>query len=71
MTSLYRNSIRLTLILGNVGMNKVDNISTDGSLENGRERNCSDNIITRFRKDGNNGTSSLHIKVRDDQNQNE
>jgi hypothetical protein len=37
MTSLLRDGIGLTLVLGHVGVDKVDNVGTNGGLEDGGE----------------------------------
>jgi hypothetical protein len=45
-TSLGRDSVRLTLVLGHVGVNKVDDIRTNGGLEDGRERDGGSNVLS-------------------------
>jgi hypothetical protein len=45
-TSLGRDRVRLTLVLGHVGVNKVDDIRTNGGLEDGRERNGASDVLT-------------------------
>jgi hypothetical protein len=45
-TSLGRNRVRLTLVLGHVGVDKVDNIRTDRGLEDGRKRDGGSDVLS-------------------------
>jgi hypothetical protein len=48
----------LTLVLGHVGVDKVDNVRSDGSLEDSRKRNGGGDILATFGVDVNNGSGS-------------
>jgi hypothetical protein len=58
LTSLGRNGIRLTLVLGHVGVDKVDNVRTNGGLEDGRKRDGGSDVLTAFGVDVENRSGS-------------
>ena len=58
MTSLLGDSISLTLVLGHVGVDKVDNVRTNGGLEDGRKRDGGSDVLTTFGIDVENRSGS-------------
>jgi hypothetical protein len=58
LTSLGRDSISLTLVLGHVGVDKVDNVRTNGSLEDGGKGDSSSDVLTTFGIDVENRSGS-------------
>jgi len=65
LTSLVRDSISLTLVLGHVGVDKVDNIRTNGSLEDGRERDSARDVLTALGVDVDDRSGSGLAAIRD------
>lgn len=59
MTSLLTHGIRLPLILGHSGVDLLDDIRTDGGLENGREGSCGPTGSAIGAVDADGGASSL------------
>jgi hypothetical protein len=60
VTSLNIDSVSLSLVLGHVGVHKVDDIGTDGGSEDcGESNGAHDRVVTGLGKDGNHRTSSL------------
>jgi hypothetical protein len=48
----------LTLVLGHVGVDKVDNVRTNGSLEDSRKRNGGGDVLTTLGVDVENRSGS-------------
>jgi hypothetical protein len=48
----------LTLVLGHVGVDKVDNVRTNGSLEDSRKRNGGGDVLTALGVDVENRSGS-------------
>jgi hypothetical protein len=63
LTSLGRDRVRLTLVLGHVSVDKVDNVRTNGGLEDGRKRNGASDVLTTIGVDVDDRSGSgLHEK---------
>lgn len=61
VTSLARDGVGLTVVLGNVAVNKVDDIRADGGLEDGRHLDSGDNRVTSFRVNTHGRTNGSHF----------
>jgi hypothetical protein len=58
LTGLVRDGIGLTLVLGHVCVDKVDDIRTDRGLENGGEGNSGSDVLTALGVDVENRSGS-------------
>lgn len=63
LTSVLVNSVGLTRVLADVGVDELNHILTDGSSEHGRQGNRASSGAGRGVVDGNSGTSSLDEKI--------
>jgi len=55
------DSIRLATVLGDVGVNELDNIGAQGSLENARQRNIADSITSLLGSPNLNNCTGSHF----------
>jgi hypothetical protein len=62
MTSLLGDSISLTLVLGHVGVDKVDNVRTNGGLEDSGEGQSGTGAIGGVNVDNRSGSRGLEEK---------